>query len=196
MADINDRLERLSRRDELTRRVLQHRAVPPEVAGVGGDFLDVVEAVVNVVRRHPGMSIMLAPGDGRPGSAVVRVTEQHGDAEVALVTTPAEGGRPVGPDRRDDSPSEPAAPRARPAAPAPTRVPAGSVPAGSGQAGPGPAGSGQAGSGGPDESEGPDGSGRPEQPSTPAWRPPGPWRPRPTGPKYGGGQPEGWRWGG
>ena len=32
MADINDRLERLNRRDELTRRMLQHRAVPEPVA--------------------------------------------------------------------------------------------------------------------------------------------------------------------
>jgi len=189
MADINDRLERLSRRDELTRRVLQHRAVPPEVAGVGGDFLDVVEAVANIVRRHPGMSIMLAPGDGRPGSAVVRVTEQHGDAEIALVTTAAEGGRPAAPARRDDSAATgSAAPPTGPAVPAPTPVPAGAVPAESGP---------------------PEGSGRPEQPSAPAWRPPGPWRAGPAGPEYRGrqggqraqdggqgGQPDGWRWSG
>jgi len=187
MADINDRLERLSRRDELTRRVLQHRAVPPEVAGVGGDFLDVVEAVANIVRRHPGMSIMLAPGDGRPGSAVVRVTEQHGDAEIALVTA-AEGARPAAPARRDDSTATGSAAPTGPAAPVPTPVPAGSVPAESGP---------------------PAGSGRPEQRSAPAWRPPGPWRPGAAGPEYrggqggqagqggrggqGGGQPDGWR---
>ena len=93
MADINDRLQRLSRRDELTRRVLQHRVVPQEVASLGADFLDVVEAVANVVRRHPGMSIMVAPGDGRRGSAVVRVTELQGDAEVALVSSPPAGAR-------------------------------------------------------------------------------------------------------
>src|SRR5436190_1605394 len=91
MADINDRLQRLSRRDELTRRVLQHRAVPAEVADVGSDFLDVVEAVAAIVRRHPGMSVMLAPGDGRRGSAVVRITEQHGEAEVSVVAAPSSG---------------------------------------------------------------------------------------------------------
>jgi hypothetical protein len=91
MADINDRLQRLSRRDELTRRVLQHRALPVEVAGVGSDFVDVVEAVSAVVRRHPGMSVMLAPGDGRPGSAVNRITERGGDVEIAVVAAPSAG---------------------------------------------------------------------------------------------------------
>jgi hypothetical protein len=85
MADINDRLERLSRRDELARRVRQ-RAMPASISGVGEDFLEVVEAVAQVVRRHPGMSVMLAPGDGRRGSTVIRVTERHGEAEVAPVT--------------------------------------------------------------------------------------------------------------
>ena len=85
MADINDRLERLQRRDELTRRMLQQRAVPESVAGVGGDFVEIVEAVAQVVRRHPGMSIMIAPGDGRQGSAVVRVTEQDGEVDVSVV---------------------------------------------------------------------------------------------------------------
>ncbi len=85
MADIHDRLERLQRRDELTRRVLQQRAVPEPVAGVGSDFVEVVEAVVQVVRRHPGMSVMVAPGDGRQGSLVVRVTEQDGEVDVTVI---------------------------------------------------------------------------------------------------------------
>ncbi|HZB50791.1 MAG TPA: hypothetical protein VE547_17015 [Mycobacteriales bacterium] len=85
MADIHDRLERLQRRDELTRRVLQQRAVPEPVAGVGTDFVEIVEAVVQVVRRHPGMSVMVAPGDGRQGSAVVRVTEQDGEVDVSVI---------------------------------------------------------------------------------------------------------------
>jgi hypothetical protein len=89
MADINDRLERLQRRDELTRRMLQQRAVPEPVAGVGDDFVEIVEAVVQVVRRHPGMSIMIAPGDGRRGSAVVRISEQDGEVDVAVVRGPA-----------------------------------------------------------------------------------------------------------
>jgi hypothetical protein len=85
MADIHDRLERLQRRDELARRVLQQRAVPEPVAGVGVDFVEVVEAVAQVVRRHPGMAVMVAPGDGRQGSAVVRVSEQDGEVDVSVV---------------------------------------------------------------------------------------------------------------
>ena len=86
MADIHDRLERMQRRDELARRVLhQQRAVPEPVAGVGGDFVEVVEAVAQVVRRHPGMAVMVAPGDGRQGSAVVRVTEHDGEVDVSVV---------------------------------------------------------------------------------------------------------------
>ena len=85
MADIHDRLERLQRRDELARRVLQQRSVPEPVAGVGGDFVEVVEAVAQVVRRHPGMAVMLAPGDGRQGGAVVRVSEHDGEVDVSVV---------------------------------------------------------------------------------------------------------------
>lgn len=96
MADINDRLERLSRRDELARRARQ-RTLPASISGVGEDFLEVVEAVAQVVRRHPGMSVMLAPGDGRRGSTVIRVTERRGEAEVAPVTVTgsAEDGVPL-----------------------------------------------------------------------------------------------------
>jgi hypothetical protein len=96
VADINDRLERLSRRDELARRA-RERAVPPSVAGVGADFLEIVEAVAAVVRRHPGMSVMLAPADGRRRSAVIRVTEKHGEAEVAPVTMANLGDANLGP---------------------------------------------------------------------------------------------------
>jgi hypothetical protein len=85
MADINDRLERMHRRDELTRRMLQQRSVPEPVAVVGDDFVEIVEAVAQVVRRHPGMSIMIAPGDGRSGSAVVRISEQDGAVDVSVV---------------------------------------------------------------------------------------------------------------
>ena len=85
MADINDRLERMNRRDELTRRMLSQRSVPEPIAVVGDDFVEIVEAVVQVVRRHPGMSIMIAPGDGRRGSAVVRIAEQSGDVDVSVV---------------------------------------------------------------------------------------------------------------
>jgi diacylglycerol kinase family enzyme len=85
MADINDRLERMQRRDELARRMLRQRAVPESVAEVGEDFVELVEAAAQVVRRHPGMSIMIAPGDGRQSSAVVRISERDGDVDVAMV---------------------------------------------------------------------------------------------------------------
>ena len=85
MADINDRLERLHKRDELTRRVLQQRALPDSVTELGEDFVEVIEAVVHVVRRQPGAAVMIAPGDGRSGSAVVRVAERDGDVEIAVV---------------------------------------------------------------------------------------------------------------
>jgi hypothetical protein len=101
VADINDRLERLSRRDELARRA-RERAVPPAaIAGVGADFIEVVEAVAQVVRRHPGMSVMIAPGDGRRRSAVIRVTERSGSAEIAPVTMAVSGDGHFGPPGAD-----------------------------------------------------------------------------------------------
>ena len=89
MADITDRLERMNKRDELTRRVLAQRAVPDSVADLGADFAEVVEAVAGVVRRLPGASVMVAPGDGRNGSAVIRVTEAAGDVEISVLATGA-----------------------------------------------------------------------------------------------------------
>jgi hypothetical protein len=86
MADINDRLQRLQRRDELTRRVLQQRALPEHIADLGEDFVEVIEAVVNVIRRQPGAAVMIAPGDGRRGSAVIRVSEVAGDVEVTVLS--------------------------------------------------------------------------------------------------------------
>jgi hypothetical protein len=85
MADINDRLERLHKRDELTRRVLAQRTLPDSVAELGEDFVEVIEAVVGVVRRQPGASVMIAPGDGRHGSAVVRISEVAGDVEISVL---------------------------------------------------------------------------------------------------------------
>ena len=87
MADINDRLERLQKRDELTRRVLQQRALPDEVSELGEDFVEVIEAVVHVIRRQPGAAVMIAPGDGRRGSAVVRIGERDSDVEITVVST-------------------------------------------------------------------------------------------------------------
>lgn len=85
MADINDRLERLQKRDELTRRVLAQRALPDSVTELGEDFVEVIEAVVAVIRRQPGNAVMIAPGDGRRGSAVVRVAERDGDVEITVM---------------------------------------------------------------------------------------------------------------
>lgn len=89
MADISDRLERMNKRDELTRRVLAQRAMPDPVAELGADFVEVVEAVVGVVHRQPGASVMVAPGDGRNGSAVVRITEAAGDVEISVLAAGA-----------------------------------------------------------------------------------------------------------
>jgi hypothetical protein len=85
MADINDRLERQHNRDELTRRVLAQRTLPDSVAELCEDFVEVIEAVVGVVRRQPGASVMIAPGDGRHGSAVVRISEVAGDVEISVL---------------------------------------------------------------------------------------------------------------
>jgi hypothetical protein len=93
VADINSRLERLSRRDELTRRARQ-RTAPDWVTSVGDDVMEVVEAAAAVIRRHPGMSVMLAPADGRPGSAVIRISERNGEVEVAPVNVAVNGGPP------------------------------------------------------------------------------------------------------
>jgi hypothetical protein len=89
MADITDRLERLHKRDELTRRVLAQRVMLDPVFELGDDFAEVVDAVVGVVRRQPGASVMVAPGDGRRGSAVVRVSETGGDVEVTVLSPTA-----------------------------------------------------------------------------------------------------------
>jgi hypothetical protein len=56
------------------------------VAELGEDFVEVIEAVVHVVRRQPGASVMVAPGDGRQGSAVVRISEVAGDVEISVLT--------------------------------------------------------------------------------------------------------------
>jgi hypothetical protein len=175
VADINDRLERLSRRDELARRLQQQRSVPAEVVAAGPDFADVVEAVANVVRRHPGMSVMLAPGDGRRGSAVIRIAEQHGEAEVAVVTPPSGAGGAGSEQHDEQSPGIDVVGQ-------PVGAAAG-APAGSGQPAPPP----------------PPPAAPMPQPGQ-VWHPPGRWQPAgdsdygtyPGGP----GQSDGWRWSG
>jgi len=85
MADINDRLERLQKRDALTRRVLQQRSLPDPVVELGDDFVEVVEAVAQVIRRQPGAAVMVAPGDGRQGSAVIRISELAGEVDITIL---------------------------------------------------------------------------------------------------------------
>jgi hypothetical protein len=196
VADINDRLERLSRRDELARRA-RERAVPPSVAGVGGDFMEAVEAVAAVVRRHPGMSVMLAPGDGRQRSSVIRVTERRGEAVVAPVIMADPEFEP--PERPDfgppgypepargpdfDAPTDLSHPgRSRPAAVSVGPVQSGAVPLDTIPIDAIPIDSGY---GGPASSRGP------EQP--PPWRPPAPEPVRPQPAPYESAPAEGWSW--
>ncbi|MEN3361468.1 MAG: hypothetical protein V7637_5450 [Mycobacteriales bacterium] len=104
MADINDRLERLSRREEFARRTHRGGLLPaaPDV-DLDDDFAEVLAAVARVVQRHPGLSVMVAPADGRPGRTVIRVTERDGAVETAVVAPP------VPP--RPPAPAVPPAPR-------------------------------------------------------------------------------------
>jgi hypothetical protein len=88
VADINDRLERLNKREQLARRAYQRPLRDAPAEGLGGDFLEVLEAVARTVRRHPGLSVMVAAIDGRPGRVVVRVTERDGVVETGLVAAP------------------------------------------------------------------------------------------------------------
>ena len=125
MADINDRLERLSRREELARRAHQPPPAGVPAEGLGEDFLDVLAAVARAVRRHPGLSVMVAAVDGRPGRSVVRVTERDGTVETALVATPAAPARAAEPGRH----AQPAAPAPASAPTAPTAAAAHGVPA-------------------------------------------------------------------
>jgi hypothetical protein len=87
VADINDRLDRLSRREEFDRRAWEPptrpAAEPAPGAAAGDGFAEVLDAVGRVVRRHPGLSVMVA--DGRPGHPVIRVAERAGSAETGLV---------------------------------------------------------------------------------------------------------------
>jgi hypothetical protein len=87
VADINDRLERLNRREEFARRGQHGGSHPPAPdLDLDDDFAEVLVAVARVVQRRPGMSVMLAAADGRPGRTVIRVTERDGAVETAVVT--------------------------------------------------------------------------------------------------------------
>ena len=150
MADINDRLDRLNKREELARRAL-HRPEPPvpprrpmpppePVAAADGShdgFAEVLDAVARVVVRHPGLSVMLGVPDGRPGRSVIRVTERGGTVETVVVAG-AGAGSVAGPARLRPAGVDPAA--VQPAAVQPAGVdPAGVDPAGVDPAGVDPA---------------------------------------------------------
>ena len=107
MADINERLDRLQRRQEFDRFGRPLRAAPAELpvgpvvarpAGVDDRLGEVLDAVAAVVRRHPGLSVMVALADGRAGRPVIRVTERDGGVETGVVvvrSSPARGGEPT-----------------------------------------------------------------------------------------------------
>jgi hypothetical protein len=118
VADINDRLDRLQRREEFDRfgRPLRPAAEDPvgsvvaRPAGVDDRLGEVLDAVAAVVRRHPGLSVMVAIADGRTGRPVVRVTERDGSVETGVVVAglPA-GARAVAPAAADQAASVPTA---------------------------------------------------------------------------------------
>jgi hypothetical protein len=57
----------------------------PRPAGVDDRLGEVLDAVAEVVRRHRGLSVMVAIADGHPGRPVIRVTERAGEVETGLV---------------------------------------------------------------------------------------------------------------
>jgi hypothetical protein len=97
VADINDRLSRLIRREEFDRRGAEPGpppGTPAPVAGVApvagpagseAGFGEVLDAIAGVVARHARMSVMVAVADGRSSRPVVRVTERDGRVETAVV---------------------------------------------------------------------------------------------------------------
>jgi hypothetical protein len=117
VADINERLDRLQRREEFDRfgRPMRHApaetTVGPPVArpaGVDDRLGEVLDAVASVVRRHPGLSVMVALADGRAGRPVIRVTERDGGVETGVVVVATAQPRSVEPtpqpgDRREAS---------------------------------------------------------------------------------------------
>jgi hypothetical protein len=141
VADINDRLDRLHRREEFRRRAGEPAGepAPAPVDGPHGGAEEALEAVARVVRRHPGLSVMVAVGDGRTGRPVIRVTERGGSVETVVVAGPSAPAPPRRNARHAADPSprhgqfdgsgEPAAGHSRPdepggsaAAPDPSQV--------------------------------------------------------------------------
>jgi hypothetical protein len=107
VADIHDRLERLSRREEAARRA-HYGQLQPVAGAMDDDFAEVLNAVARVVQRHPGLSIMVAAADGRPGRSVIRVSERDGGVETAVVPPPAHAAAPGSEPPPAYEPAEPA----------------------------------------------------------------------------------------
>jgi hypothetical protein len=105
VADINDRLERLNRREEFARRAYHGLLPPTPDVELDDDFVEVLVAVARVVQRHPGLSVMVAAADGRPGRTVMRVSERSGGVETAVVPPPQPPVPP--PARNGNAPVEP-----------------------------------------------------------------------------------------
>jgi hypothetical protein len=119
VADINERLDRLQRREEFDRFGRPLRPAPAELpvgpvvawpAGVDDRLGEVLDAVAAVVRRHAGLSVMVALADGRPGRPVIRVTERDGGVETGVVMVGSARARGVEPTpeplARDRTPTE------------------------------------------------------------------------------------------
>lgn len=118
VADINERLDRLQRRQDFDRfgRPLRHAPVDAPVgpplarpAGVDDRLGEVLDAVASVVRRHPGLSVMVALADGRAGRPVIRVTERDGGVETGVVVVGSGPPRVVEPGSPPAEPRQPAA---------------------------------------------------------------------------------------
>jgi hypothetical protein len=122
MADINDRLDRLQRREEFDRNGLPLRPEPGVVrpAGVDDRLGEVLDAVAAVVRRHPGLSVMIAVADGRAGRPVVRVTERDGTVETGVVVVSGAGGSAPPPTAAAQTAAVPTTERPRDVDPHPT----------------------------------------------------------------------------
>ena len=70
---------------------------------------EVLDAVASVVRRHPGLSVMVALADGRAGRPVIRVTERDGGVETGVVVAGSGPPRVVQPGSPPADPRHPAA---------------------------------------------------------------------------------------
>jgi hypothetical protein len=78
------------------------RPVAARPAGVDDRLGEVLDAVADVVRRHRGLSVMVAVADGRPGRPVIRVTERAGEVVTRVVVVGAEPAPTATPTREPE----------------------------------------------------------------------------------------------